>query len=139
MNTLRIVAISILLMITACSKAPLDFDPDPLKGSLHTVNWMGTYQGTFPCPSCDGMKTTLTLYPSNKYQISTEYLGQDPNPFRSQGSFRWDSTGNIIYLDRGQIYHVLQDKMYLLDVESQRIEGKDEQKYLVTKIAELEQ
>lgn len=137
MNAIRIVAVSILLILTACSKPQLNFDPDPLKGSLNTVKWLGTYQGTFPCPSCDGMKTTLTLYPSNKYQISTEYLGQDPNPFRSQGSFTWDKTGNLIYLDRGQIYQVVQGEMFLLDVESQRIRGKDEAKYIVTKIADL--
>ncbi|MEZ9141773.1 MULTISPECIES: copper resistance protein NlpE [unclassified Shewanella] len=141
MNAIRIIAVIAMLMaisiLTACSDSQLSFDPDPTKGSLHTVNWPGVYQGTFPCPSCDGMKTTLTLIPPNQYTISTEHLGQDPLPFNNSGLFHWDKTGNVIYLDRGQIYHVVEEKMFLLNVESERIRGENEDKYIVNKIAEL--
>ncbi|ARD23143.1 MULTISPECIES: copper resistance protein NlpE [Shewanella] len=135
MDAIRIIALATLLMLAACNDTKLQFDPDPLKGSLHTVDWAGTYQGVFPCPSCNGMKTILTLIAPNQYTISTEHLGQDPNPFVSSGEFNWDSTGNIIYLDRGQIYQVVESKMYLLNVESQRIRGEHEEQYIVHKIS----
>ncbi|GIU02425.1 copper resistance protein NlpE [Shewanella sp. KT0246] len=137
MSAIRIIAAIVVIVLTACSEPQLTFDPDPAKGSIHTVDWPGVYQGTFPCPSCDGMKTTLTLIPPNQYKISTEHLGQTPLPFKNGGIFHWDKTGNIIYLDRGQIYHVVDGKMYLLNVESQRIRGDDEEKYIVNKIADL--
>ncbi|WP_194945051.1 copper resistance protein NlpE [Shewanella sp. TC10] len=137
MSAIRIIAAITILLVSACSEPELSFDPDPTKGSLHTVNWPGVYQGTFPCPSCDGMKTTLTLIPPNQYKIATEHLGQSDIPFKNGGVFNWDETGNIIYLDRGQIYHVVEGRMYLLNVESQRIRGDDEDKYIVKKIAEL--
>ena len=137
MRAIRIIAVIVIAMLTACTDPQLSFDPDPTKGSIQTVDWAGVYQGTFPCPSCEGMKTTLTLIPPNQYKITTEHLGQEPQSFNNGGLFHWDKTGNIIYLDRGQIYHVLDGKMYLLNVESQRIRGDDEEQYIVNKIAEL--
>ncbi|MCL1066477.1 copper resistance protein NlpE [Shewanella olleyana] len=61
------------------------------------------------------MKTTLTLF-LRKNKIATERLGQSDSPFNNGGVFHWEKTGNIIYLDRGQIYHVVEDEMNLVNV-----------------------
>ena len=102
--------------------------------SNSTQQWQGVYHGVFPCPSCEGMDTTLELTAPNKYTINTIRLGSDSHPYRGQGTFEWDKTGNIIILDRGHIYQVFSDHLYLLDVEFNRIKGPDAERYRVDKI-----
>ncbi|AZG74058.1 copper resistance protein NlpE [Shewanella livingstonensis] len=135
---MKILWLVLVFIIVGCDKHDSP-NIDIATSSKTTLQWQGVYHAVFPCPSCDGMDTTLELIPPNKYTIHTIRLGSDPSPYRGSGSFKWDQTGNIIILDRGHIYHVYTDHLYLLDVKFQRIKGPDAQKYRVDKIEGLGQ
>ncbi|GGB48027.1 copper resistance protein NlpE [Shewanella inventionis] len=128
----------LLLTLLGCDqKAPIN--DDIATSSMNTIQWPGVYHGIFPCPSCEGMDTTIELFRPNNYIIHTVRLGSDPNPYRGSGTFKWDETGNIIILDRGHIYQVYPDHLYLLDITFKRIKGPDAERYRVDKIKGLGQ
>ena len=130
--------IMIALIIIGCGQQDIS-TIDTTSSSKTTLQWQGVYHGVFPCPSCDGMDTTLELTQPNQYTIHTIRLGTDPNPYRGSGTFKWDQSGNIIILDRGHIYQVYSDHLYLLDVKFRRIKGPDAERYRVDKIEGLGQ
>ncbi|MBB1391232.1 copper resistance protein NlpE N-terminal domain-containing protein [Shewanella sp. SG44-6] len=127
-----------ILIILGCGQQDTS-NIDTTTSSKTDLQWQGVYHGIFPCPSCDGMDTTLELIKPNKYTIYTVRLGTDNIPFQGSGTFKWDKTGNIIILDRGHIYRIYSDHLYLLDVKSRRIKGADAQRYRVNKIQALDQ
>lgn len=126
------------LVLFGCGQQPPVVD-DIANSSMNIVQWQGVYHGVFPCPSCEGMDTTIELLHPNDYIIHTVRLGSDPYPFQGRGTFQWDKTGNIIILDRGHIYQVLPDHLYLLDIEHKRIIGPDAERYRVDKVKDLSQ
>lgn len=66
---------------------------EPLAAAVGTTI-LGTYEGTIPCNSCDGVLMTLTLEDnpaegSRTYSLTEVYLGepQPENTFKSDGSW----------------------------------------------------
>jgi uncharacterized lipoprotein NlpE involved in copper resistance len=135
---MKILWLVLALIIVGCGQQD-NLNIDITTSSKATLQWQGVYHGIFPCPSCDGMDTTLELIQPNSYIIHTIRLGSDPNPYRGQGTFKWDKSGNIIILDRGHIYQVYADHLYLLDVTFKRITGPDAERYRIEKIEGLGQ
>ena len=49
------------LVLAACtSHAP---DMNEQRAYRLTMDWVGRYQGTLPCPDCDGIESEVQLYP----------------------------------------------------------------------------
>lgn len=106
--------------------------------SATSVDWNGTYRGTVPCASCEGIEVTLTLNPDHTYRLVTNYLGRnDALEQENTGSFTWDRTGSIITLEKvaqgPDQYKVGENRIWQLDKNGQVIKGKLADHYILTK------
>ena len=66
-----------------------------------SLDWVGEYEGVFPCADCEGIKVELDLHPDKTYELNEEYLGKTgKNEFETKGSFSFDPQDpSIITLD----------------------------------------
>jgi len=106
--------------------------------SATSVDWNGTYKGTVPCASCEGIEVSLTLNPDHTYRLVTNYLGlNDALEQENTGSFTWDKTGSIITLEKvaqgPNQYKVGENRIWQLDMEGQVIKGELADHYILTK------
>nr|WP_091692878.1 copper resistance protein NlpE [Algoriphagus locisalis] len=151
MNRIRIViglfALSAILI--SCSKPeqkteveeelvleePIVYTSD---NSATSLDWNGTYKGTVPCASCEGIETVLTLNKDLTYVLSTHYFGRnDALEEDDMGNFTWDETGSIITLEKVSNgptqYKVGENKLWQLDMEGNMITGDLADHYILTK------
>lgn len=103
-----------------------------------SVDWDGTYKGTVPCASCEGIEVTLTLNMDRTYKIVTNYLGRnDALEQENTGSFTWDNTGSIITLEKvaqgPNQYKVGENRIWQLDMNGNQIMGDLADHYILTK------
>ena len=106
--------------------------------SATSLDWNGTYRGTVPCASCEGIETTLTLNSDQTYKLTTNYLGlNDALEQEDTGVFTWDETGSIITLERvsngPNQYKVGENRIWQLDMKGNRITGDLADHYILTK------
>ncbi|WP_339875894.1 copper resistance protein NlpE [uncultured Algoriphagus sp.] len=103
-----------------------------------SVDWAGTYKGTVPCASCEGIETVLTLNMDSTYKLTTHYFGRnDALEEENTGSFTWDETGSIITLEKVSDgptqYKVGEDRIWQLDMKGNMITGELADHYILTK------
>ena len=106
--------------------------------SATSLDWNGTYRGTVPCASCEGIETTLTLNSDQTYKLTTHYFGlNDALEQEDTGVFSWDETGSIITLERvsngPKQYKVGENRIWQLDMKGNRITGDLADHYILTK------
>ncbi|MCE7055039.1 copper resistance protein NlpE [Algoriphagus sp. AGSA1] len=106
--------------------------------SATSLDWNGTYKGTVPCASCEGIEVTLTLNKDKTYKLVTNYLGRnDALEQENTGSFTWDETGSIITLGKvaqgPDQYKVGENRIWQLDMEGKLITGDLAEHYVLTK------
>ncbi len=106
--------------------------------SATSLDWNGTYKGTVPCASCEGIETVLTLNKDMTYKLSTHYFGlNDALEEDVMGSFAWDETGSIVTLDnlnnRPNQFKVGENRIWQLDMNGERITGDLADHYVLTK------
>ncbi|WP_425637084.1 copper resistance protein NlpE [Algoriphagus yeomjeoni] len=106
--------------------------------SATALDWNGTYKGTVPCASCEGIETTLTLNTDRTYKLSTHYFGRnDALEEDDMGIFTWDETGSIITLERvsngPRQYKVGENRLWQLDMKGNMITGDLADHYILTK------
>lgn len=103
--------------------------------SRNSLDWDGTYTGVVPCADCEGIQMAVTIHQDHTYQISETYLGKDPSPFTSEGTFEWDQTGQKIILSdtNRHPYFVGENTLTLLDSEGNKIVGDLEALYILKK------
>lgn len=110
---------------------------DPAHNSRNSLDWDGLYQGVLPCADCEGRKTKLTLHQDGSYQLETQYLGKSDEVFREQGTFEWDSSGQIVQLQRpqpgGDQFFVGENRLWQLDMAGQRVTGELAEHYQLQK------
>lgn len=97
------------------------------------------YQGVLPCADCQGIKTTLSLFPENQYQLSRVYLGKSEEVFRSTGVFNADIKKNIIRLERSATagptaYKMQEGSLLQLDINEKEITGDMASRYKLVKL-----
>nr|WP_246386581.1 copper resistance protein NlpE [Rufibacter quisquiliarum] len=65
---------------------------------------VGTYSGTVPCGDCEGIYTSLTLQPDQKYLLIEEYIRERPYPQESEGRWTTREGGEQVMLlkDEGE-------------------------------------
>ena len=107
--------------------------------SATSLDWNGTYKGTVPCASCEGIETTLTLNTDLTYKLSTHYFGRnDALEEDDMGNFTWDKTGSIITLEKvsngPKQYKVGENRIWQLDRKGNVITGDLADHYILTKI-----
>lgn len=66
-----------------------------------SLDWMGEYEGVFPCADCEGIKVELQLNADKTYELNEEYLGKgNNNESELKGSFSFDAQDpSVITLD----------------------------------------
>ncbi|MBT1442992.1 copper resistance protein NlpE N-terminal domain-containing protein [Shewanella sp. JM162201] len=111
----------------------------PIGDSSRTsLDWSGSYEGTVPCASCEGIKTRLVLNGDGSYQLETQYLGEqeagaEPKVFEERGQFSWNDTGSAIQLESGAWYQVGENQLFMLDRDGKRITGALADNYRLAK------
>jgi uncharacterized lipoprotein NlpE involved in copper resistance len=106
--------------------------------SATSLDWNGTYKGTVPCASCEGIETILTLNIDRTYILSTHYFGRnDALEEDDMGTFTWDETGSIITLEQvsngPSKYKVGENRLWQLDIDGNIITGDLADHYILTK------
>jgi heat shock protein HslJ len=92
--------------------------PDPAHSSRSSLDWAGTYEGVLPCADCPGVRTRLTLYRDERYELTMLDLGRDGAARVVRGRFSWYPGGNAITLDGrhgGQRFAVGEGRVALLE------------------------
>lgn len=98
----------------------------------------GTYEGTLPCPDCEGIVISLFIGENNVYQIEGKYIGKDDRfPF-SSGTYSFDESSSIITLQDlrnfPKKYLLKTDKLVQLDENGNLPAGNNEQTYTLLKL-----
>lgn len=155
MNKFIIPLLGSLFVVGACSQetpAPAEAPNETLTQATPTVaqdtehnaqnslDWAGTYTGTLPCASCEGIKTTVVLNDDGTYEQVSEYL-KDVKPgeettFTNKGKFTWNDAGNTVILDdqadKTQ-YFVAENRIEMRDQNGEAITGALADHYLLQK------
>ena len=110
---------------------------EDMHNSENSIDWDGTYKGVTPSASGEGIETTITLNKDLSFVEKTKYLGKSKEVFETKGSFIWDKSGKkIILFEKGEEYKKLmvgEDKVILLDLEGNVIDGNLADKYILKK------
>ena len=139
---MRVVACSVAVALAtgACQtkKTSSSQAADTEHTSRNSLDWSGTYQGTLPCADCPGIRYSITLNEDNSYQLKTQYLERGDSVFTESGTFTWDDTGSRITLaERGEKFQVGENRLFHLDMEGNRIEGKLAEHDVLDKVTEI--
>ncbi len=103
------------------------------------MSWVGTYRGTLPCASCEGMQTELTLNKNKTYDLIIRYLGKKGDPYVFTDKFTLSKDATTIILgglkDEGQPTQYLlgENSLIQLDMTGKKIEGELAEKYVLVK------
>lgn len=91
----------------------------------NSLDYEGTYRGTLPTASGEGMEVTLILT-ADAFSKSVSYVGKKDAAVVEQGKYTWDESGTIITLDGVDApnqYFVSENVLFQLDTEGKTIEG----------------
>lgn len=114
-----------------------------VKPSTHNasnaLDWQGTYEGILPCADCKGITTSIQLKSDMTYILKVSYLGEKKsNSSEKKGKFSWKSDGLGIMLEgidnTPNQYMVGENKLFQLDNQGKRIQGKLASNYELLKI-----
>lgn len=106
---------------------------------MHTaetsLDYEGTYTGTFPAADCPGIEITLRLKDDGKYDLHMKYIDRKTE-FDETGTYTVD--GNMLTLessdgDEPDYYKVEENRLRLLDAERRPITGELAAHYTLTK------
>lgn len=97
----------------------------------------GTYSGVVPCGDCDGIKTSLSLVDDGTFILNREYLGKDATDLQVTGTYEYDEQSQIVTLENAadgpSKFLMLNGDIWLLDQNSNRIQGDLADQYVLTK------
>lgn len=102
-------------------------------------DWSGTYEGTLPCASCEGIKTVIVLNQDGTYTQEEEYLSPEGDKYSDAGTFVWNEAGDVITLtsnkDASQkpMYKVEDGRIIALTDEGKAVEGALADAYVLNK------
>ncbi len=104
----------------------------------NSLDYQGTYKGTLPTASGEGMLVTIVLKDST-YTRNTEYIGKKDNNVIEKGKYTWNAEGNTITLDGVDAkvspskYFVGENTLTQLDLDGNKIEGNTAELYILKK------
>lgn len=108
--------------------------------TAHNVtNYEGTYTGTLPCASCEGIATTLVLNKDKTFTLKEKYKGgKESGAFNSKGSYIVNDNVAILKCtsdDTKRIikYQIEKNKLFMLDADGKKVEGSLAESYVLTK------
>ena len=145
-NLLHIACFSLCLSLLQCtyvgrtpsviSTTSKSLSPDG-HNSANSVDWAGTYKGTMPCSTCEGIETEITLTIDQDYTYKSIYIRKSGKGREYKGTFVWDARGSIITLlgikDEPNQYFIGENRLLQLDNLGNKVAGNDADKYFLLK------
>lgn len=101
----------------------------------NSLDYQGTYKGTLPTASGEGMEVTVVLT-ADAFKKTTSYVGKKAAPEVVEGKYAWDEAGTIITLegvDAPNKYFVAENVLFHLDADGKKIEGALADQYKLAK------
>lgn len=124
-----------IILLFACNNNKSKTNQNIETAAQFNPEWVGTYEGIFPCADCEGIKTTIELRPDNTYTRRLEYLGKG-SLLKDDNPFSWDDTETIIILPFGddkQLFKISDQSIVMLDSNGKEITGELAKNYILTK------
>ena len=104
--------------------------------SSAAARWTGTYRGMLPCPDCEGLRISLSLFKDATYELQTEQIGSDKR-FERRGSFTFNGDETRITLDangQNRSFDILPpNRLRMLGKDAAPITGPDAEKFILRK------
>lgn len=101
----------------------------------NSLDYKGTYTGTVPTASGEGMVVVITLDDSTYVKV-TEYVGKKKQ-FEDKGKYTWNAEGNTVILDgvkeAPNKYFVGENTLTQLDMDGNKITGDLADQYILKK------
>lgn len=101
----------------------------------NSLDYQGTYKGTLPTASGEGMEVTLVLKDST-YTRTNVYITPG-DKFEEAGTYTWNDAGTTITLQDAEAsnqYFVGENVLFTLDLEGKKIETELAEHYLLHKV-----
>lgn len=151
-----ILSVCLTVLLSGCGKnkevknpqpAPTEVTSDTVvETQSHTaknsLDYLGLYKGTLPCADCSGIETTIELAEDFSYVMTTKYIGKSEKSIEQKGTFAWNPNGSSITLDGGKKqpgeYFVGENTLRQLDLNGNKIEGKNADLYVLKKLTETQ-
>lgn len=135
-----LVMASACLLFSACGSSDSAKAPETkatiadTHNAANSLDYLGTYVGTFPAADGPGIATTLTLKADSTFTLRSVYIDRD-SEFDDKGSYSLE--GNLITLKtqdgENQYYKVEENRLRRLDTNKQEITGALADNYILTK------
>lgn len=111
---------------------------DAVKVDMHdaesSLDYQGTYTGTFPAADCPGIDMRLTLKQDGTYSLHMKYLERDAE-FDEKGAYK--VKGNLLTLTpmdgQPDYYKVEENRLRKLDADKQPVTGTLAENYVLKK------
>ena len=100
----------------------------------NSLDYDGTYTGTFPAADCPGINMTLTIKKDKTFELISEYIDRQDATFKEYGTYSVE--GNIMTLINGedkQYYKVGENTLTALNQDKQAITGELADHYILHK------
>lgn len=118
---------------------PADSGVTDMHHAENAIDYIGTYAGTVPCASCEGIEMNLDLKADKTFTLKETYKGgKEEGKFDSKGTY--NVTGNIVALkfdgkdaDRNVKFHVGEGQLFMLDADGKKVEGTLANNYILQK------
>ena len=127
-----------LLHVTVTPKNPNDSATSTETTDMHnaenSLDYDGTYTGTFPAADCPGINMTLTIKKDKTFELISEYIDRQDATFKEYGTYSVE--GNIMTLINGedkQYYKVGENTLTALNQDKQAITGELADHYILHK------
>lgn len=100
------------------------------------LQWTGVYQGIFPCTSCEGIATMLTIKPDMSFSLRTRELGREDIDKKSEGKFVWLSDNSHIQLqgtDSKRVFRIGDGFMELMGANGKPVTTANRKDFILEK------
>ena len=101
----------------------------------NSLDYLGTYKGTFPAADCPGIHVTLTLEKDGKYAQKYVYIDRPEGTFEQTGTYT--VSGNLLTLQSGndapEYFRIEEKRLRRLDMNKQEITGSLAEHYILKK------
>lgn len=101
----------------------------------HSLDYLGSYEGTFPCDDCEGIVVEITLNADKTYLQTTAYQGNEQNDYEMNGKWRIDKNKLTLTDSTGkkENYFVGENFLQQMDDEGNRMEGENPDEFILKK------
>lgn len=106
------------------------------KNAKNSLDYFGTYSGTIPAASGEGIKLKLVLNKDKTYTLVYDYIGEKDGVYTEQGDYTIDK--NIITLENKneppKYFMIKDNKVVMLNSDKQEVTGDLANMYILNKI-----